>query len=93
MCAQPKTIRYLLTISVRLVFNTLQVLTTINKDNDSHLTENLNVILIVVVMKSRLIVFLLVFYSALFGHISRRTDNSEGKRILEWRERLCKRSI
>jgi hypothetical protein len=27
------------------------------------------------------------------GHISRRTDNRRGKRVLEWRSRLGKRSV
>jgi hypothetical protein len=27
------------------------------------------------------------------GHISRRTDNRWGKRVLEWRPRLGKRSV
>jgi hypothetical protein len=27
------------------------------------------------------------------GHISRRTDNRWGKRVLEWRRRLGKRSV
>jgi hypothetical protein len=27
------------------------------------------------------------------GHISRRTDNRWGKRVLEWRPRLSKRSV
>jgi hypothetical protein len=27
------------------------------------------------------------------GHISRRTDNRWGKRVLEWRQRLGKRSV
>jgi hypothetical protein len=27
------------------------------------------------------------------GHISRRTDNRRGKRVLEWRPRLGKRSV
>jgi hypothetical protein len=27
------------------------------------------------------------------GHISRRTDDRWGKRVLEWRPRLCKRNV
>jgi hypothetical protein len=40
-----------------------------------------------------IIAYVLISKSAWAGHISRRTDNSWGKRVLQWRPRLGKCSV